>query len=93
MTMRKAELEELHAKLAALDLSDDQRLLLDAVLRLAWDFVGSRGSLDAEFDGSFEPGEAELIMAYHSAAPTNSITRSITQEGGTTSSITRAVQP
>lgn len=93
MSMRRDELEELQAKLAALDLSDDQRLLLDGVLRLAWDVVASQRSLDSEFDGCFEPEEADLIMAYRSATPTNSITRSITRSGGSSSSITRAVRP
>jgi hypothetical protein len=64
MPISNEELEELCAKLAALELSDDQRLLLDKVMKIAWDFVGSKGDLDAQFDGCFEPGEAALIMAY-----------------------------
>lgn len=92
MPISNQELEELCATLAALELSDDQRLLLDNVMKIAWDFVGSHGDLDAQFDGCFEPGEAAEIMAYHSATPNSSITRSITRATGT-ASITRAVQP
>jgi hypothetical protein len=92
MSISNQELEELCAKLAALELSDDQRLLLDSALKIAWDFVGAEGSLDAEFDGCFEPDEAEMIMAYHGVTPTSSITKSITRAPGTTS-ITRAVHP
>jgi hypothetical protein len=88
MSISTQELEELCAKLAELELSDDQRLLLDNVLKIAWDFVGSHSSLDAQFDGCFEPDEAGAIMAYQSAPSSNSITRAT---GG--SSITRAVQP
>jgi hypothetical protein len=82
------ELDELNTKLNALDLSDAQRALLNAVLQIAWDCVGSHASLDAEFNGSFEPGEAASIMAYQHSAHHDSITRSVGP-----SSITRAVRP
>jgi hypothetical protein len=82
----KSEIEQLCAKLAALELSEDQRALLDGILAIAWDYVGSHGTLEAEFNGCFEPDEAALILAYQSAPQSNSITRSL---GG--SSITRSV--
>lgn len=64
MTFSKEELEELCAKLADLELSDDQRVLLGKVLKIAWDYAGVKLRLDAEFDGCFEPGEAGVIMDY-----------------------------
>lgn len=64
MPFSKEELEELCTKLAELELSDDQRLLLGKVLKIAWDYAGEKLRLDAEFDGCFEPGEAGVIMAY-----------------------------
>ncbi len=69
MPISNEELEELCAKLAALELSRDQRLLLDKVMKIAWDFVGSKGDLDGQFDGCFEPREAALIMAYRTRDP------------------------
>jgi hypothetical protein len=99
MSISDQELEQLCAKLAGLELSDDQRRLLDAVLQIAWDFVSSHSSLDAQFDGCFEPDEAELIMAYLGAdeatsttkSVTKSITKSITKASGS-ASITRAFE-
>lgn len=90
MKISSQELEELRTKLAELELSDAQRHLLDAVLRIAWDLVGSQASLDAEFDGCFEPGEAEAIMAYLSAPRNHSITQSVPTPTGA-ASITRTV--
>ena len=92
MSIDQTAIDDLRAKLAALDLTTEQRAFLDAIQRIAWDLVGSQSSLDAEFDGCFEPGEAEMIMAYPGAEQAASITRSITRASGT-SSITRAVQP
>jgi hypothetical protein len=92
MPISQQELEELRAKLAALELSDDQRTLLDSVMRIARDLAGAHSVLDAEFDGCFSPGEAEVIMAYSDATPTGSVTTSITRASGS-ASITRAVDP
>lgn len=72
MSIGEKELEELCAKLVALDLSDDQRLLLDKVLKIAWDYAASQRQLDAEFGGCFEPEEAAAIMAYPSDSTKNS---------------------
>ena len=64
MTIEKKELDELRVKLAELELSDAQRLLLDKVLKIAWDHVAVQHQLDAAFDGSFSPEHAAAIMAY-----------------------------
>jgi hypothetical protein len=92
MSIDQSALDDLQGKLAALDLTAEQRSFLDAIQKIAWDLACAQTSVDAEFDGSFAPGEAEMIMAYHGATSANSITRSITGPSSTTS-ITRAVQP
>lgn len=80
------ELAELMTKLDALELTATQRAFLTNLLKIAWDYVGSHGSLDAEFGGSFEPGEVAAIMAYRESPQHASITRSVGA-----SSITRTV--
>jgi hypothetical protein len=70
------EAADLWAKINTLDLSDPQRALLKMVFTIACDVTGSGESLDSEFAGSFEPGQAALILAY---------------QGGTDYMITRAV--
>jgi hypothetical protein len=89
MSITNEELEELCAKLDALDLSETQRSFLDNVLKIAWDCVGSHASLDEEFDGCFEPGEAALIMQYQDSTSDTSITKKI----GENSNITRKIHP
>lgn len=64
MSVSKQALDELCAKLRALELSDEQRLVLDKVLEIAWDYVNIQLKLDVQFDGCFEPEEAAVIMAY-----------------------------
>lgn len=91
MQISDKELEELRVTLAALDLTPEQRQLLDNVLKIAWDFATTNDDLDAQFNGSFTPEEAEVIMAYHSATPTMTASKSITRASGASSSITRAV--
>ena len=85
MPITDQELEDLRAKLEALALSENQRAFLNSVLKIAWDCVGSHGSLDEQFDGSFAPGEAALIMEYQDSPAEQSITKKI----GESSSITR----
>ena len=99
MEISNEKLEELCATLADLELTPEQRQLLDNVLKIAWDFATTNDDLEAQFNGCFEPEEAAVIMAYHSATPvttvSKSITRgagSITRAAGATHSITRAVQ-
>ncbi|MFL6140556.1 MAG: hypothetical protein ACJ72N_01640 [Labedaea sp.] len=87
-SISEQELQELSAKLDALDLSPAQRALLRNVLQIAWDLVGSQTALDKEFDGSFKPVEAARILAYLGSPSQHSITRSF---GG--SSITRSTNP
>jgi hypothetical protein len=64
MSIDKAELDELCAKLADLRLSEDQRRLLDKILKIAWDYASAQRQLDADFDGCFEPEEAVVITNY-----------------------------
>lgn len=64
MTIDERELDELRVKLAELKLSDNQRLLLDKILKIAWDHVVVQHQLDIEFEGSFSPAHAAAIMAY-----------------------------
>jgi hypothetical protein len=44
--------------------SAEQKSLLDAILKIAWSKTASAESLDQEFDGCFEPGEAAAILQY-----------------------------
>ncbi|MDQ3786371.1 MAG: hypothetical protein M3422_03900 [Actinomycetota bacterium] len=90
MQISNKELQELCTTLAELVLSQEQRQLLDNVLKIAWDFATTNTDLDAQFNGSFEPKEAEVIMAYHSATPSTTVSTSITRAPGGPSSITRA---
>ena len=62
MTINKEELRELRVKLDGLDLSEEQRRLLDEIVRIAWVVADQGDALDAQFDDSFEPGEAAAIM-------------------------------
>jgi hypothetical protein len=62
VAINKEELRELCAKLDALRLSVAQRQLLNEIVKAAWTTVKQGESLDAQFDGSFEPGEARAIM-------------------------------
>ena len=91
MVTKDEQLQQLCDKLTGLDLSDDEKTLLKAILRIARDFVNAGGDLAGEFDDCFEPGDAELILAYHGTAPVSTVSKSITR-AGVSSSITRAVQ-
>jgi hypothetical protein len=52
-------------------LSDEQILLFDAILRLAWRATTAQESVGDEFEDSFEPHQAGLIVAYdHSITAT-----------------------
>jgi hypothetical protein len=55
------------------ELSHDQRKLADTILDLAQEIVAKEGSLELEFEESFEAGAAALGLAYvdshHNAAP------------------------
>lgn len=62
MSISKNELRELCTKLEALELSEGQRRLLDSIVKIAWAVVYEGEFLDAQFDDSFEPGEAAAIM-------------------------------
>jgi hypothetical protein len=64
------ELRELCDKVTQLTLTEAQRALLDAILKVAWTAVEQ--ALDSEFDASFEPGQAQLTVAHHPGASTGS---------------------
>jgi hypothetical protein len=61
------EVNDLCEKLNGMELSDAQRTLLDGILKIAWDATAADDALEAGFDGSFEPGQAALLISYHSA--------------------------
>ncbi|HEV2782536.1 MAG TPA: hypothetical protein VGX25_24345 [Actinophytocola sp.] len=77
-SITQEELTDLCDKLRELDLTEAQRALLDAILRIAFDATVPEESLDDEFDGCFEPDQAAVILAYQDASITSSamITRS-----------------
>lgn len=85
-TISDEEVEDFCAKLNALDLSDAQRALLNAILKMAWDMTHE--NLDLQFDGCFEPDQAALIMAYLDTTPT-----SLLSPSAGTSLISRSIGP
>jgi hypothetical protein len=46
-----------------------QRVLLDAILSIAWNATAPEESLESGFDGCFDPNQAKLILAYHPVGP------------------------
>jgi hypothetical protein len=71
------DLTDLYAKLNALDLSAVQRELLNTIVSIAWDVTREDESLDAQFAGSFEPGQAGVMMHYYDTASTSLISRAV----------------
>lgn len=67
-------------KLRNAELTQEERELLNAILRIAWDVTGPSGSpeksYDPAFDGCFEVGQAEVIMAYLGTASDLTVTKS-----------------
>jgi hypothetical protein len=50
-------------------LTAPQRVLLDAILSIAWNATAPEKSLESGFDGCFEPNQAKLILAYDPVGP------------------------
>jgi hypothetical protein len=67
-------------KLNKLELTPEERQLLNAILRIVWDVTAPDASPEKEFDpklgGCFEPGQAEIIMAYQTEPTYESVTKS-----------------
>jgi hypothetical protein len=63
-------LADFHQKLDQLKatLSPDQRELLEAILKLAWNATEQEASLEKGFIGSFSPHQASMLMSYNPAA-------------------------
>ena len=62
------ELRELSDKVTRLELTEEQRALLDAILKAAW--IAVEQAIEGEFAASFEPGQAQLAVSYHPGAST-----------------------
>lgn len=59
--------KDLCEKLKNAGLTDPERELLAAALKIAVDVIRPERSLDAEFNGCFKDGDAGVIEAYHQA--------------------------
>jgi hypothetical protein len=69
ISISATDLETFHAKLKD-GLSDNQKKLLDAILRIAWQVTAEEESLSQGFDCSFTPNEAKLLLAYKQPSQT-----------------------
>ena len=58
-------------------LSQPQRDLLEAILKIAWTATEPEESIATEFDGCFKPKHAELILAYGPGGPVTMVPRLI----------------
>jgi hypothetical protein len=60
------ELTDFYGKLDVFrqSLDERQRLLLDAILKIAWNKAMTPECLEQEFNGAFTPDQADLILKY-----------------------------
>jgi hypothetical protein len=72
-----AEAADLWAKIGQLDLSPKQRALVNMVFTIAVEVTSSKEWPDDGFDGSFEPGQAALIMMYQASATDYMVTKAV----------------
>ena len=83
-----AELDDFCTKLEHFreTLSEPQLALLDGILKIVWNATereeSLEESLEEEFNGSFSPGQAELILAYNPSGPVVAIPRLIRSHPG-----------
>jgi hypothetical protein len=83
-----AELDDFCTKLEQFmnTLSEPQQALLNGILKIAWNATereeSLQESLEEGFNGSFSPGQAELILAYHPSGPVVAISRLIRSHHG-----------